>query len=492
MGIEIAPSDPGLEGNPMAEGGRDEFTGAILGVRELKSALRRRRRMWLGTAAAGLLVGAALHVVVPRSYKAISNLYLVEAPGSSPSAAMANEVSLLQTRAVAQQAASLLPDHRSTQSVASSYKGLASSGSILSVIAKAKSPADAVALDNAVAKAFLGVRSDELKRETGIVVAGLQSQIGSLRGQTNPSDQISQLQSGISAAELGSRSSIDGSFVLDPGAAVRVSTKKATVLDMLAGLIAGLAVGCGFVLIKEMLSDRARRREDVGAALGVNIELSVARSRSRPTARWRRKAGRPGSTATMIERRLRAHLDSAPDRSLAVFVVEAERVAALAISQLAASLASEGRTVVLLDMAKGRPIARLFHLKARREPLHRVDLHGHSFTAVVTPDDPAQGVGSLDQAPFDDVLVLASLDPALGVEHVATWAREAVAIVRAGKATHVGLNGASRMIRQAGIALRSAILVGADPDDDSVGLSDSEAVPTEGRPAADALPAGHS
>jgi capsular polysaccharide biosynthesis protein len=403
---------------------------------------------------------------------------------------MANEVSLLQTRVVAQRTASLLPDHPSADSVAKSYKGVAPSGSILTISAKGKSPADAVALDNAVAKAFLAVRGDALNRETGVVVAGLQAQMDALQKQSSPDPQISQLQSSILAAELNSRSSIEGSFVLDPAQAVRSSTKKVTVADMLTGLVAGLALGAGFVMIGEILSDRARRREDVGAALGVDIELSVAGSRSRPWARWRQKARRGGGTATMVERRLRTHLESAASRSLAVFVVEAERLAALAISQLAASLVSEGRTVVVLDMAAGRPIARLFGLKAGREPLHRVDLHGHSLTVVLTPDDPAQGFGSLERTRFDDVLVLASVDPAFGVEHVATWARDGVAIVRAGKATHVRLNGTSRLIRKAGIALRSAILIGAGPGDDSVGRLDSDAAPAEDRPAMEAIPAG--
>ncbi len=490
MDIELAPAGRSLEGNPVAEGGPRGFTGAILGVRELKAALRRRRRLWLSTAVVGLLIGAALPVALPRNYSADSKLYLVEPPNTTPSAAMDNEVSLLQTRTVARRAASYLPGHPSDQSVAAAYTGLAVSGSILSISAKAKSPADAVVLDRAVARAFLAVRSDELRRETAVVVAGLQAQIASLQSRSNPDQShISQLRSSVLTAELNSGSSIDGSFVLDPAEVVRTSTKKAMVEDMLAGLVAGLGLGIGFVVIGEILSDRARRREDVAAELGVGVELSVTRFRSRPWARRKRRVEGHGSTATTIGRRLRAHLDAAPSRSLATFAVEAEQIAALALSSLAASLASEGRRVVLLDTAKSRPIASLCGLKAGAGPINRVDLHGYPVTVVIAPDDPAQGLEMLERPPSDDVLVLASVDPAFGVEHVAAWAREGVAIVRAGKATHTRLNGISRMIRQAGIALQSAILVDADPGDDTVGLLDFEAPSPEGRHTIDAISA---
>jgi hypothetical protein len=110
-----------------------------------------------------------------------------------------------------------------------------------------------------------------------------------------------------------------------------------------------------------------------------------------------------------------------------------------------------------------------------------VGAHGSPFTVYATPDDPAQGLDSLEGAPFDDVLVLASVDPALGVDHVVAWATAGVTMVTAGKATHVGLNEIGLMLRQAGIDQRSAILVGADPDDDSVGLRDSAAASSDGR-----------
>jgi uncharacterized protein involved in exopolysaccharide biosynthesis len=490
-GIETAPSGADVESSPPAEDRWDAFTGPVLGVRELKAALRRRRRLWLGTAAAGLVIGAALHVVLPHSAKAVSNLYLVEPPGSTPSVAMAGEVSLLQTRAVAQQAASSLPGHPAPESVATSYQGVAASSSILSVTAKARSAAAAVALDNAVAKAFLTVRRNTINRQTGIVVAGLQAQIEDLQRQTDPDQfQISQLQTSLLTTQLNARSSIDGSFVLDPAEAQKVSTKKRTIEDVLGGIVAGLALGAGFVVVGGMLSDRARRREDVAAALGVEVELSVPRTRRRPWVRWRREEPGPDSTAAMIERRLRANLDSAPGWSLATFAVAAERVAALATARLAASLVSEGRTVVVLDMAEGRPIGRLHRLKADGPQVHRVDVHGRPLTVVVAPDDPAQGVGPLDRGPLDIVLVLASVDPAFGVEHVATWASDAVVIVTAGKATYAGLDGAGRMMRQAGIAVRSAILVGADRDDDSVGLHDANAGPSVGPPTIRAIPPG--
>lgn len=491
MGADIGPSAIGVVGNLRGEDNQDSFTGTLLGLRELKAAFRRRRRFLLLTALTGLLIGAAMHVVLPKSYKAVSNLYLIEPTGSTPADAMANEVSLLQTRAVAQQAAGNLPGHPSAQTVAAAYKGQAVSGSILSLSATARSPAQAVVLNTAVARAFLAVRSDELRRETDVVIAGLQAQLGALEGHSNSEQlQRAQLLSSESSAELTLQSSVDGSFVLDPAATIKAPTKKVTIVDMMSGLVAGLALGSGTTVAKEMLSDRARRREEIAEALGVAVELSLA-PRGLRFWRGRRRRGilQEGPTA-MIARRLRAHLDAVSGRSLAVFSIEADEEAADALCALASALALEGETVFVVDTAEGRPVLRHFSLQRGSDPVQTVPLDDGSLTVLNAPADPAQVVDTVVRVRTDYVLALANVDPAFGVEHVAAWASDGVAIVTAGKATRVRLVGIGRMIRRAGIALRSSIVIGADPGDDSVGLLDSEPSRPEGRRAINTISAG--
>ena len=74
-------------------------------------------------------------------------------------------------------------------------------------------------------------------------------------------------------------------------------------------------------------------------------------------------------------------------------------------------------------------------------------------------------------ASADVLLTLTTLDPALGGEHLNTWATDAVAMVTAGRSSSTRVHGVGEMIRLSGTRLVSAVLVGADTADDSLGVS---------------------
>jgi hypothetical protein len=68
------------------------------------------------------------------------------------------------------------------------------------------------------------------------------------------------------------------------------------------------------------------------------------------------------------------------------------------------------------------------------------------------------------------LLTLTTLDPALGGEHLATWATDAVAVVTAGRSSWTRIQAVGEMVRLSGIRLVSAVLVGADKTDESLGI----------------------
>ena len=70
----------------------------------------------------------------------------------------------------------------------------------------------------------------------------------------------------------------------------------------------------------------------------------------------------------------------------------------------------------------------------------------------------------------DLLLTLVTLDPALGGEHLATWATNAVVVVSAGQSSAERIHGVGEMIRLAGMRLDSVVLIGADKSDESLGL----------------------
>jgi hypothetical protein len=93
-----------------------------------------------------------------------------------------------------------------------------------------------------------------------------------------------------------------------------------------------------------------------------------------------------------------------------------------------------------------------------------------SVTVVAGPDDPAQtGVHRSDEG-VDAVLVLATVDPAFGAGHIASWATDAIVMVAAGEATATRVLAAGQMLRSAGVDTRAAVVVGAERNDETFGM----------------------
>ena len=96
-------------------------------------------------------------------------------------------------------------------------------------------------------------------------------------------------------------------------------------------------------------------------------------------------------------------------------------------------------------------------------PLDRgpVQAQRSSFTEEVTAACARAGL----------LLTLVTLDPSIGGEHLATWATDAVVVVTAGRSSWTKIHAVGEMTRLSGTRLVSAVLVGADPADESLGVT---------------------
>ena len=176
-----------------------------------------------------------------------------------------------------------------------------------------------------------------------------------------------------------------------------------------------------------------------------------------------------------------------PPAALAVVPVDEPGIAALALVNLALSYAQKGLDVVVADLTGG-VAARL--LKVSEPGLHKVESEGTQLTlflaepaalaprgplavrvAAADPDTPASELVKAYTS-ADRLLTLAQLDPALGADHLTTWASAAVVTVTAGEASAVKIRAAGDMIRISGVYLASGILIGADKNDESFGNSE--------------------
>jgi capsular polysaccharide biosynthesis protein len=497
----------------------EEYSTGLPGLRFIMSAVRRSAWFWAATGAIGLVIGFGLYVAHP-SYQATATVVLTPNPAELPTDAVLTDIALAQSQAVAVRAVRELGLSESASSFVRTYKVTDVTDRIIQFTLTAPSSSEAVTRTNGLATAFLQFRAEQAQAQQQHVLAALQAQVSQAKQQINAmSRQINRLsaqpaspkqQAALSALQaertqaqtqlpalvqavtgnevstrLSATEMVRGSQILDPATATPPSRFKHGGVYVGGGLFGGLAVGLGLVIVRELLSDRLRWRDDIAHALDAPIKISVRPLRS---LRW--LPGRGGLAAARGDdlRRLVKHLRDAVPRgprraTLAVVAVDDTSMAAVSLVTLAVSFAQEGRRVVLADLCRGAPAARLLGVKRPGVGVASAD---GAQLVVAVPGDGGAPVGPLRNsssavlptpelaeacASADLLLTLVNLAPATGGEHLATWATGAVVMVTAGQSSWTRIHAVADMIRLAGTSLLSAVLVTADKADEGLGIT---------------------
>ena len=530
-----------VTGSPAA----DLATG-LVNLKFIGTALRRRARLWSTIAAAGLLTGLGLYVALPPAYQASTTILLTQMPGGdtgplpilkSPNA-MQDNVVMLQSRTVAERAMRDLGLRQPVQSFIAAETVTPLTDRTLTLTVSAPSNGEAVSRANTLAAEFLKYRAQQLQVQQNLQfsafreqisqaqqrVDSLSSQIASVSAQpASPARQgalkqlrtkrhqavstLTGLQQDIPNYQVTRTAAVEASGVLDPaapvarapgplGKGVRIPVRYAV-----TGLLPGLVLGMGLAMVLELASDRLRRREDVARALGAPVRLSVVSVPARRGRPWRSAAR--GADLQRIAGHLRDSVPESPRgaAALAVVAVDNAPAAALPLVSLAVSCAQQGRQVIVADLSGGHA-ARL--LGAGDPGVTTVTADGAQLVVAVPgrgeaapagpayhgspPGGPEPGGEALAAAyaAADYLFTLATLDPALGAEHLATWAADVVVTVTAGESSWEKLHSVGEMIRLAGTRLVSAVLLGADRTDESLGVT-----PAPNPPATALVPADH-
>ena len=488
----------------------------------IKAAIRRTALFWCILGAVGLVVGVGVNKEYPAAYKASTSVLITYGPNENPTSAVLDNQAIAQSRTVAALALSKLGLQESVGTFAPTITAAVVTDRVLLIIVSAPSSTAAVSRANAVAAAFLQFRADQMRTAQQLLlkslgqevdqarqnVASIKSQISQLSAQPTSSAQqakLKNLQTELTQAvsqeaideqtlqdnkaSTANLSAVTGSVVLDPAVPLAHSKLKNLLIYAVTGLAVGLALGLGIVIVQAIVSDRLRRRDDVTYALGAPVKLSVGPVK---LSRWR--PGRRGLAAAngANVRRIAAYLRGAvPAKAggmtaLAVVPVDDPEIAALSLVSLAVSRAQEGRNVVVADLASGAPAARLLHTKA--PGVHSVSVHDARLTLAVPDRDDVAPAGPLGRplaeaersaftaavtnacASADLLFTLVTLDPSLGGEHLATWATSAVVVVTAGRSSWARIHAVGEMVRLGGTSLTSAVLVGSDKTDESLGV----------------------
>ena len=500
------------------------MTTGLVSLGFIKAAIRRNARFWCALAVVGLLVGIGFDMRYPASYKASTSVLITFAPDDNPTSAVLDNQAIAQSRSVGELAMQKLGLRESVGSFVAATTVAVVTDRVLLITVSAPSSAAAVTRANAVAAAFLQFRANELETGHQLLlqsldqevnqakqnVGSINSQISQLSAQSASSAQQGELKNlqaklgqangqlaideqaaASTKANPGVLSAVTGSVVLDPAAPLAHSQHKYLLIYAFIGFVAGLALGIGLVVVQAIVTDRLRRRDDVAYALGAPVKLSVGTVR---LSRWHPSRRGLAAARSADVRRIIANLRGALPTSagglaaLAVVPVDDPKVAALSLVSLAVSRAQEGQKVVVADLASGAPAAML--LDSRTPGVRSVRANNAFLTLAVPDRDNIAPVGPFGtfsakahRSEFTDavrnactsadlLLTLATLDPALGGEYLTTWATSAVVMVTAGQSSWARIQAAGEMIRLAGVSLTSAVLVGADKTDGSLGVTE--------------------
>lgn len=510
-----------------------EFIAGLLSLGHIKAALRRSARFWSAITLIGLCAGLGYGLARPSTYQASTSIILPQDAQNPAADDIATDVALAQSRTVAAAARATLHSTESITGFRNTYTATALTKQILLITATAQSAKDALHEASAVAVAFLRFRANEQQAGQRAALDTLDSQVRQAKQQVKSfTDKIERLSAGsgppaqLSALriELGQATNalssansniaqeneqtalqLKESRVLDAASLMPHSWKKTLALAGVIGLIAGLVLSVSIVVLRATVSDRLYRRDEVAGALGAPVELSIGKVRL--GRGWPQRHG-IASTQDRGIRRIVGYLRKRLPRSsvggaasLAVVAVDNPRVASACLASLAVSCARDGLSVVLADLVEGAPAARLLGM---HQPGIRAT-HPEGVRVVVAIPDPETAVplgpyhrrrrsasdmttSELDEAcaSADILLTLTALDPSLGGEYLVTWANDAVAMVTAGQASWTRVYAVGEMMRLADVRSVSAVLVGADKTDDSLGVIDSNRVGGNGNPMHDA------
>ncbi len=332
------------------------------------------------------------------------------------------------------------------------------------------------------------------------------------RSQVN--SDMSSLQQTVQDANLNSGSLVAASYVIDPAAPVPRSAHKRLALALASGLIGGVAVGMFLVAFTALTSDRLRRREDVALALGVPVRFSAGDLRRRRPWTWR--PGRGGERRRDLQilvsgfisgispprrppperptRKGQARKPPTPRKvgttRMALATVDDVRTAGLVLAGVAAELVARGKSVFLVDLSESGVLEHA--LAGSLDEDH--GLGSESGPVLFRPD----GVPSLSRGPVetatsgttdlpkadprrrswetaDVILTLAEIDPAVGIDHLRSWADQVVLLVTAGQSSAERLRGTGELLRSADLPLLFAMMANTNRTDESLGDPDAHA-----------------
>lgn len=306
------------------------MTEQVLDLKGLVTAVRRSWRTVAAVTVLGVLLGAGYGITRPQTYTSKA-LVLLPTSGASSSGASAPNSTATDAR-LATSAAVLVPAGQTVDrslSLAALQRRVTAApsdtASVVSISATGPSPSEAEDLADAVADKLVAFVTDAGSVTATAAVGSLQSQLKSLTEQlavvqeelrtvgarlaregttsragrqdadlvsdytseqTSLQLQLSSVKSQITETQLGQVSANQGTEVVQRATSASSSRMSSILLKVAVGLLLGLVVGCVVVLARRRRDARLYCRDDLGAAVGAPVVLSLDTQPPRSSAAW--------------------------------------------------------------------------------------------------------------------------------------------------------------------------------------------------------------
>ena len=503
---DVAPEDSASQARPLA---------ALVSFHYLRAAVRRRRRVFVLLALLGVLLGVAFLVANPAPRTATTTLRLTHQDGVDPSGAIATDISLMTTRTVAELTISALGLTMSPEDLINSVKAVPSgSPEILQLNMSAPTEAEAVRRLDRFTKDYLGFRANQISAQSEVKIKDYEGQIKAQKAQARmlrqriedltasgdtgssrltdtateleqTNNKIDTLQTAVDDETLRQETIVLTSRVIDPAAPMSSGGLRRVVLVLASGLIGGLAIGFGVVVLRALLSDRLWLRIEVASALNAPVLVSARRiaplSRVLRIVRFLPRVKAADARRAVDRQRMARAIEQAmpePGRrqSLAVVCLGNSDEMRFGMVAAAAALQHHGRPTTIVDLTQAGRVASA----VARSADATMEWTPEVFRPRVIPSltkDPSY----IDSADWEDValakgrsgvtLILADLDPGVGVDHLTAWTDRAIVAVTGGKSSAELVRTAGDLVRSVGLHLRGAVVLRAVPDDMSSGIA---------------------
>ncbi|GHD88993.1 Wzz/FepE/Etk N-terminal domain-containing protein [Streptomyces naganishii] len=445
----------------------------LLDLQSLVVAVRRRRRLWTSMALLGLLLGAAVAVLLPTPPTAVTKVLVAhqEDQPNDTGTLIRTDVQVLGTTRIAARALKTLKSTEKPEDFLQKYRGTGLTNNVLQIEVTGDSDADAVARAKALADAFVADHVERMlaqaKAEAQALIdqrdrmrdelAQVNKAIGNRAPDGDPkasaaietlfarraelNSRIADFDQRAAEARTGTPKVAAGTQIVDDPRLVPHSLPKAAATDAGIGLVLGLVLGLAVAAVGVVVADRPVLRRDIAANLGASVVAELRRTPRRTVLPRRgRKARAAGERLTgTLARAVRGSAEP-----VSLLELGCARTTGVIALDLARALAADG-PVAVVDGLPGTELSGI-----RREP-----------------DDPAvvdaEAVAALPHRTRR--LGVGSVAPGTAWTDLRHLGTQTVLVVRAGHGSAAWLHTVARQLADQRVPVIGVVLVDPDPRD---------------------------